>query len=1387
MSSECSSIPSPRTHNRSVSHDSYFNLLERSGSNTSPPSGPVKEERESDADLSPENSSKLFLDISELNLEFNTSEAEMKIFSEDDTLKSTSVEDTLSRSTVDIEENASISSDVTKSKESVSSREKKSLKDKLRKRFTSPSSQRKETTMSDSSEDSRSNSLKRASSVIKDKLVQALSPETSRRKAEASSVPPPQRTSSPIHASKPQVKSVLTNEKGKGLGESAEIQLTKKPELTVEVVEEIEPVVEVKEERTSIESALIDPELLDKITRMRVSPSVSASEVSSVSLAEATVSDNESFTLGSSSNTGSHEAEVSKGGVISDSGSTLPHSLRTTPCTPPVTIVADPHFQEEIFKREISSSSVREENEEEEQQKKRISKPPVVRDRPNSLLGIPPSTESCGLGSALTSPETPQGDSTFLEIQYHPLSDTTEPSTPSDSHFMGNLEGELAINNLPRLSDPSPRPSSPLSPDLSSSSADDPIENGPLYENIQVGALSSSKLSNLDVISTSELYDSSSKVSPEIDTPTAEESEMEYENIQYNALEASLYEDEDSKIGGSDSITPSYENLSKEFPSTESRGDTVSSEEAVLTTYENVVTPTIQIQTESLSDYTGESEYEEYSFKGEPSYENVEFVSHGQTLENPKSEAEIDDEVVYQQVKYLKKSIQEVNEMLNEKSYKPQPLLQSFNLTLCQSDHEGKREDVDAVQDTHVSEGSECLDSPVTPSSSSLVTEVLVLPSFSSPTESMTEDAISPDASESQSSPKQQPSAYSISPCAESLPTNSSSPNSVASFIPTLSPPSPDLTGVVPLVATLTCTKNSTTLTPSPWPRTGPKLGQVWPPVPKPRHLPSLSAGTSPSNKNSSSLPDSPPTCTNPRDDLTSEEVRSDFVSTASQPRNVVHIVQVPPTSSPPPEASLENKNVDSTKDSNNRGEKIGENSSQSNKVGPSERSSPSSASDKGKTEEESPHPLSRAPVFEDEAQKRERIEKYKKERRSFLREKYKSESFKGEKDDMLLRLKQKATSPSRQDEENGLEFSSATEQTIPLSPSANMPDISGSVAAEISCVPSLTTLTRFQSSSGHSSTKTIPDSKIDKCVSGSEILLNRSMSEDHTFSSSSNKDVYTTMSSTNSAGVRSSTRTLSESCATSRGEFRDDDINVKERVAIWNRHEGTPTSSTSSTPSQKRDCVNTTLPSHRITPPKLRKAQSSSNSADSSGQSKPSKVTSPTKNGSTISPPPFSHGESTKSASGSTSIRVGRSQPYPSSRMGKVNGSKGGELPLPPQHQGHKEEKNRDDSTKKEPSTVSFKVVKGGTQTPAKRPVLVTQKSESDLREPVMLKARSYSIGSGLGTPGSCTRSVTTSAHHQKSIKDMKALFERGQTPPNQDINRSVVIKPSSKDELGK
>lgn len=52
---------------------------------------------------------------------------------------------------------------------------------------------------------------------------------------------------------------------------------------------------------------------------------------------------------------------------------------------------------------------------------------------------------------------------------------------------------------------------------------------------------------------------------------------------------------------------------------------------------------------------------------------------------------------------------------------------------------------------------------------------------------------------------------------------------------------------------------------------------------------------------------------------------------------------------------------------------------------------------------------ISVAAIGLDDPERRERIERYKEERRLFLREKYRSESFRGERDEILQRLKQKA------------------------------------------------------------------------------------------------------------------------------------------------------------------------------------------------------------------------------------------------------------------------------------------------------------------------------------------------------------------------------------------
>ena len=207
---------------------------------------------------------------------------------------------------------------------------------------------------------------------------------------------------------------------------------------------------------------------------------------------------------------------------------------------------------------------------------------------------------------------------------------------------------------------------------------------------------------------------------------------------------------------------------------------------------------------------------------------------------------------MYQQVKYLRKSIQEVNEILNESpEVKSVTSSQLINISISQPSQEEKKKE---EKDYDNAGDSECLDSPVTPSSSSLITEVLVLPSFSSPTESTTEDASSSDASESQSSPKT-PHIQATSPARETSFVATSSANSLTSFIPSLSPPSPDVTGVPVTVTSPLSRAPNTGLTPSPWPRQ--KQGHVWPPVPKPRNLPSLNFGSPVLSPTSSSSPSS--------------------------------------------------------------------------------------------------------------------------------------------------------------------------------------------------------------------------------------------------------------------------------------------------------------------------------------------------------------------------------------------------------------------------------------------------------------------------------------------------------------------------------------------------
>ncbi|XP_063841860.1 GTPase-activating protein CdGAPr-like isoform X4 [Scylla paramamosain] len=1127
-----SPLSSPRTHNRSVSHDSYFNMLD-SRTNTVPSQVPVKEEGESDLD-SPENS-RIYLDISELDLNFSTSEKDLKGF-EVDTLKSTSNEepDNMSNSTLDME-NLSMCSEGTKSKENVSPRpEKKSLKDKLRHRFTSPPTQRRnDHSLSDSGDDSHNNSLKRASASLRDKIVQALSPETSRRQTDASP-----KASSP--SSSPKFKHVRT----------VEVQgpdsYTTKPEVPRSLIGDrgmehegsIETVLaEIHVEadsqdntpsRLSMDGTLIDPELLDKITHLRTSPSVSASEVSTNSLAEATISDNESFTLGSS-NSGVGITEGKE--VLSDTASSLTQSNSATPIAASAFSVApeNPATQKEATNNPITPM------EEDLTPMQEFPKP-----RPNSLLGLP-TAELLSLGSALTSPETPQGDSTFLEIQYHPLSDTTEPSTPSESQFVQDLVGVgPAVPYQPPMEEP--RQSSPLSVDLSSS--DDPTEEGPTYENVEA----TSSCLNVDP-TTAALPPSPCTLSSQGDSQADDKALMDqsggqsydipyenlnsvYENVNYSAEYENFeygpeyqnveYEANTESLEGNktDSLRSDVCNERQEQSSvmvnamSESDGLGEESEEAMAEcVYENVESlpgesrPVYENLEESSAEQNqcvpeGDDAYEEYLFGSDRQYENVEFASPAPAAPDKtcdtKTPVEVEGEMVYQQVKIFRKSVKEVNDMLRAKGERREGTEQCSVSSAAgsdkgvsvykvdKSDHISElpvqvpqmgntsvphpSESLPCSQDlvpqprgtaqdpelhTQPSEDSECLDSPITSSSVSMATEVLVLPAFASPTESTTDDVTSPVSSDDASSPRPVHDVQDY--------CSSSSPSKMPAVLPNLSPPTPEN---VPTPPAATSTPNRSLpppsiISPSPWPRTSPRHAPITAPVPRPRQLPRLNLSSplvSPVSTPSSSVsisPDSPATPGNSSSQATPTEERVPD-SQMSQPSQSNFMVEcqrselpcsvdpkfhkpvgdkaqggptdpaIPQLPQPPPTTKSdvhEAKNLTGSKPSplsqlptfqryksspefkTTSKETTGENASEKTTWEIEEATSAGLANPMTNLDSSDP-------------QKRERIEQYKRERRSFLREKYKSESFRGEKDDMILRLRQKATSPSRPGEE---------------------------------------------------------------------------------------------------------------------------------------------------------------------------------------------------------------------------------------------------------------------------------------------------------------------------------------------------------------------------------
>ena len=244
---------SPRTHNRSFSHDSYFNLFGESGSQRAlkhPRENTLAEEGESDFnENSPVSNSKMFLEINELNLEFNTSEAEMKIFSEDDTLKSTSLGESmtsLTKSNVDCDD---ISLDYSSRRDGL---HKNALRDRLKSKVTSKSP------VVPKRKVSADNSSGREQELIRNR-VSASVPS----KDVVSDVTPLPKQSANV----------------------AQEDFDKKSQISEEELE-----------RSEISCTLIDADLMKKLTHLRSSSNTSSSSARSIGDNVTNASDNDTFT-----------------------------------------------------------------------------------------------------------------------------------------------------------------------------------------------------------------------------------------------------------------------------------------------------------------------------------------------------------------------------------------------------------------------------------------------------------------------------------------------------------------------------------------------------------------------------------------------------------------------------------------------------------------------------------------------------------------------------------------------------------------------------------------------------------------------------------------------------------------------------------------------------------------------------------------------------------------------------------------------------------------------------------------------------------------------------------------------------------------------------------
>ncbi len=162
--SEAMSRDSPKTHNRSNSHDSYF------------------EKSQAEIEKSKQNKMDSSLDLSEIQMNFDLEENEMKIFSEDEAMLTGSLDgsEDFSAGKSPLEEdipalNHPVNEKVIENKSSSSSRKSMSFREKL-KRFTSPTQPRK----FDSSDSEDLNKTENKS--LRERIVCALSPESLRKR-----------------------------------------------------------------------------------------------------------------------------------------------------------------------------------------------------------------------------------------------------------------------------------------------------------------------------------------------------------------------------------------------------------------------------------------------------------------------------------------------------------------------------------------------------------------------------------------------------------------------------------------------------------------------------------------------------------------------------------------------------------------------------------------------------------------------------------------------------------------------------------------------------------------------------------------------------------------------------------------------------------------------------------------------------------------------------------------------------------------------------------------------------------------------------------------------------------------------------------------------------